>query len=275
MRVVVTGASGFLGSALVAHCRREGVSVLGVSRRQFPGMLQVANYEDAPAGDVLVHLAEINDRSLAQVNGVAYEEQALKTLIALQRKGFSKIVYASSAVLYGDQSRTPRRVGDPVFAVDAYTRIKLASEKLVLEWGGVAARLVNLYGPGMSEGNVLNSILKQIGTEGPICVRDASPVRDFLWIDDAVKALSAMATRESSGVFNVGSGVGYSIRDLANLVARAAGEEGRFIESTNTANRISRLVVDVTETEMAFGWRPSVTLFEGVTALVKICTSKG
>lgn len=249
--------------------------MLGVSRRQFPGMLQVANYEDAPAGDVLVHLAEINDRSLAQVNGVAYEEQALKTLIALQRKGFSKIVYASSAVLYGDQSRTPRRVGDPVFAVDAYTRIKLASEKLVLEWGGVAARLVNLYGPGMSEGNVLNSILKQIGTEGPICVRDASPVRDFLWIDDAVKALSAMATRESSGVFNVGSGVGYSIRDLANLVARAAGEEGRFIESTNTANRISRLVVDVTETEMAFGWRPSVTLFEGVTALVKICTSKG
>lgn len=274
MRVVVTGASGFLGSALVTHFRRAGVSVLGVSRRQFPGLLQVANYEDSPAGDVLVHLAEINDRSLAQVNRAVYEEQALRTLIALQGKGFSKIVYASSAVLYGDQSKTPRRVVDPVFAVDAYTRIKLASEKLVLEWGGVVARLVNLYGPGMSEGNVLNSILKQIGTEGPIFVRDASPVRDFLWIDDAVAALSVMATCEGSGLFNVGSGVGYSILDLANFVARAAGEEGRSIESTNTANGISRLVVDVAETEMAFGWRPSVTLFEGVAALVKICTSK-
>lgn len=275
MRVVVTGASGFLGSALVTHFRREGVSVLGVSRRQFPGMQRVTNYEDAPAGDVLVHLAEINDRGLAQVNGAAYEAQALRTLTALRGKGFSKIVYASSAVLYGDQSKASRRVEEPVFAVDTYTRIKLASEKLVLEWGGVVARLVNLYGPGMSEGNVLNSILKQLGTEGPICVRDASPVRDFLWIDDAVAALAAMATREGSGVFNVGSGVGYSILDLANLVVRAAGEDGRSIKSTNTTNRISRLVVDVTETEKAFGWRPSVTLFEGVAALVKICTSKG
>ncbi len=275
MRVVVTGASGFLGSALVTHFRREGVSVLGVSRRQFPGMLQVANYEDAPVGDVLVHLAEINDRSLAQFNGAAYEEQALRTLIALQGKGFSKIVYASSAVVYGDQSKIPRRVGDPVFAVDTYTRIKLASEKLVLEWGGVVARLVSLYGPGMSEGNVLNCILKQIGTEGPICVRDASPVRDFLWIDDAVKALGSMATHENSGVFNVGSGIGYSILDLANLVARAAGEEDRSIESVSSATRISSLVVDVTETETAFVWRPSVKLFEGVAALVKISTSKG
>ncbi len=249
--------------------------MLGVARSHFPGTLQVAKYEDAPAGDVLVHLAEINDRSLAQVNGAAYEEQAQRTLIALQKKGFSKIVYASSAVLYGDQSKTPRRVGDPVFAVDAYTRIKLASEKLVLEWGGVAARLSNLYGPGMAEGNVLNSILNQIGTEGPICVRDVSPVRDFLWIADAVKALGAMATCEGSGIYNVGSGVGYSILDLANLVIRTAGEQGRSIESTNTANKISRLVVDIAETERAFDWRPSVTLFEGVAALVKICTSKG
>jgi UDP-glucose 4-epimerase len=222
-----------------------------------------------------VHLAETNDRGLAQVNGVAYEAQALRTLTALRGKGFSKIVYASSAAVYGDQSKASRRVEDPVFAVDTYTRIKLASEKLVLEWGGVVARLVNLYGPGMSEGNVLNSILEQLGTEGPICVRDASPVRDFLWIDDAVAALAAMATREGSGVFNAGSGVGYSILDLANLVVRAAREDGRSIKSTKTANRISRLVVDITETEKAFGWRPSVTLFEGVATLVKICTSKG
>lgn len=249
--------------------------MLGVSRRQFPGMLQVAKYEDAPGGDVLVHLAEINDRSLAQANGTAYEEQALRTLISLQKKGFSRIVYVSSAVLYGDQSKNLRRVGDPVIALDTYTRIKLASEKLVLERGGAVARSTNLYGPGMSEGNVLSDILKQIGAEGPVRVRDGSPVRDFLWIDDAVKALSAMATRESSGVFNVGSGVGCSILDLANLVVRAAGEEGRSIESTNTDYRISHLVVDVAETEMALGWHPSVTLLEGVTALVKICTSKG
>ncbi len=249
--------------------------MLGVSRRQFPGTLQVSNYDETPAGDVLVHLAEINDRSLAQVNGATYEEQALGTLTKLQGKGFSKIVYASSAVLYGDQSKTARRVGDPVFAIDTYARIKLASEKLVLEWGGVAARLVNLYGPGMSEENVLNSILRQLGTEGPICVRDASPVRDFLWIDDAVEALGTMATREGSGVFNVGSGVGYSILDLVNLIVRVAGEDGRSIESMNMTNGISHLVVDIAGTEAVFGWHPSVKLLEGVATLVKIRALKG
>jgi UDP-glucose 4-epimerase len=192
----------------------------------------------------------------------------------LEGKGFSRVVYASSAVLYGDQEQSLRKVGDPVYALDAYTRLKLASENAVLARDGIVARLVNLYGSGMAEGNVLSTILGQIWQDGPVRVLDETPVRDFLWIDDAARALSLMATGEASGVFNVGSGQGVSIRELANLVLDAAGQADRPVESVRTGSRFSRLVVDIAQTKEVLGWYPAVSLVEGISTLVKMNASK-
>jgi nucleoside-diphosphate-sugar epimerase len=105
-------------------------------------------------------------------------------------------------------------------------------------------------------------------------VLDTTPVRDFLWIDDAARALALMATGEASGVFNVGSGQGVSIRELANVVLDAAGQAGRPVESVRVGSRFSRLVVDIAQTKEVFGWYPAVTLVEGISTLVKMNTSK-
>lgn len=274
MKIVVTGASGFLGRALMQDLAHRGIDAIGVSRHPCHGCIQVESYTDAPGGDVLVHLAEASDRAYAQANSPLYEQRSLVTLDALQGKGFSRVVYASSAVLYGDQEPSLRKVGDPVYALDAYTRLKLASEKSVLARGGIVARLVNLYGPGMAEGNVLSTILSQIWQDGPVRVLDATPVRDFLWIVDAARALALMATGEASGVFNVGSGQGVSIRELANVVLDAAGQAGRPVESVRVGSRLSRLVVDIAPTKDVFGWYPAVTLVEGISTLVKMNESK-
>jgi nucleoside-diphosphate-sugar epimerase len=274
MKFVVTGASGFLGRALMQDLAHRGIDAVGVSRHPFRGCIQVESYTYAPGGDVLVHLAEASDRAYAQANSPLYEQRSLATLDALQSKGFSRGVYASSAVLYGDREQSLRKVGDPVHALDAYTRLKLASEKAVLARGGIVARLVNLYGPGMAEGNVLSTILGQIWQDGPVRVLDTTPVRDFLWIDDAARALALMATGEASGVFNVGSGQGVSIRELANVVLDAAGQAGRPVESVRVGSRFSRLVVDIAQTKEVFGWYPAVTLVEGISTLVKMNTSK-
>lgn len=274
MKVVITGASGFLGRAVIQDFAHRGIAAVGVSRRICRGCIQVENYTDAPGGDVLVHLAEASDRAYAQANSPLYEQQSLATLDALQRKGFSRVVYASSAVLYGDQEQSLRKVGDPVHAMDAYTRLKLASEKAVFARGGIVARLVNLYGPGMAEGNVLSTILGQIRQDGPVRVLDATPVRDFLWIGDAARAMVLMATGETSGVFNVGSGRGVSIRELADVVLDAAGQAGRPVESARVGSRFSRLVVDIAQTKELFGWYPAVTLVEGISTLVKMNASK-
>lgn len=275
MGLIVTGASGFLGNALMRSCAQMGLSVQGVSRRPSPGLLKVSDYKEAPVGDVLVHLAEASDRAYTQAHAPRYEQQALANLATLLEKGFSRVVYASSAVLYGDQEETPRKVGDLVYEVDAYTRLKLASERLVLAHGGVVARLTNLYGQGMAEGNVLSAILKQLPNAGPVRVFDSTPVRDFLWVEDAARALALMATSRAKGIFNVGSGEGVSIYELACVILNAAGQQGRAIESTHSGNGCSRLVLDPTQTETTFGWRPVVTLIDGIATLVSKEFTKG
>ncbi|NJM32689.1 MAG: NAD(P)-dependent oxidoreductase [Limnobacter sp.] len=179
MRVVVTGASGFLGRAVMQCVTQAGFECIGVSRTRHAGLHQVSSYAEAPAGDVLIHLAQTNDRATANAQGQALETEANQTLKSLLAKSYSKVVYASSAVLYGDHIAAARHVSEPIIATDTYTQIKLNSEYAVLAHGGAVARLSNLYGLAMAPGNVLSHILTQLGKGPSIVLHTLEPVRDF------------------------------------------------------------------------------------------------
>lgn len=268
MKVVVTGASGFLGRALMMRLRESGIKAQGVSRRPLTGLILVKDYRETPTGDVLIHLAEASDRTFAQANSPDYEQQAIATLKALQQKSYSKIIYSSSGLVYGDTEGGVRRVADAVYGTDVYTRLKLDSENLVLSAGGSVARLGNLYGRGMAAGNVMSDILSQLSINGPIRVRDTGPVRDFIWVADAAEALVKMALSSSKGVFNIGSGVGISIGDLALRILALAQQDGRDVESVEPSKITSSLILDISKTKLTLNWSPAVGLTEGLSTLV-------
>jgi UDP-glucose 4-epimerase len=268
MRVVVTGASGFLGSFIARGLTYAGVSTLRVSRQDTPGFLQVAKYADSPVGDVLIHLAEINNRSRVNQLSVEYEYEASSTLNALLTKSYRKVIYASSSIIYGDGGWTPHIESDPVSAIDTYTRLKLASEQSVLSRGGVVVRLANIYGPGMAAENVLSRILGQINQNGPIELQDASPVRDFIWVEDAAEVIIKMAIQQAQGLFNVGTGIGTSIGDLARMALEEAKQPQRKIVSTQSTAKRSCIVLDITKTKKYLDWQPSVLVNEGLRRLV-------
>lgn len=277
MQVAITGASGFLGRELSARLRASGHSVTALSRRAGPGLVTVADYARDVRTEVIVHLAETSDRRAANAAGEDYERHALATLRALLASGAQRLVYASSAALYGDEAPRPRRIDDPVKATDTYSRLKLASEQLVLTAPGVqgvVARLTNLYGPGMSAANVVSRVLGQIPGDGPIQVLDDRPVRDFLEVGDAATALQAMVEGLACGVFNVGSGLGTSIRDLAQLALHVAGQSDRRVEAMQPSPRQSTLVLDSTNTRQNFGWRPEISLSQGLTRLIGLTTAQ-
>jgi len=246
---------------------------VGVSRREVPGAHRVDDYADSPAGDVLVHLAEDSDRLRVTRAGKGYEEAARATLRALLGKGFRRVAYVSSAVLYGDADSRAHRPGDPLQINDTYTRIKRQSELAVLGApAGTVVRPSNLYGPGMSTGTVLSAILRQIPGTGRLSVMDTTPVRDFLWVEDAAEGIAALACLEENrdgGVFNLGTGVGTMIGDVARMALKIAGQPEREVTALQAAGRRSSLILDYSDTAAACGWGPRVSLREGLTRLLE------
>lgn len=269
MKIVVTGASGFLGKAVVNALNKMNFEVLPVSRRKIDGYIYVDSYCNTPKADVLIHLAEDNNRGAVNIAGPKYEYDMLQTLESLMNIGYEKVIYASSALLYGDKDIKCYTQDDPVTVVDTYTSLKRQSELRVLQNGnGVIARLSNLYGPGMSAMNVVSAIVNQISESCDLILQDISPVRDFLWVEDAAECLSIMATGVSSGIYNVGSGTGISIGLLAQTALDIACQSHRTICSIKENKKVSHLVLDICQTELIWGWKPRTNLISGIKNLL-------
>ena len=275
LKIVITGASGFIGGHLIGHLSGiANIEIVPLTRRGIPNLVQVSNYADAPDGDVLIHLAEDNNLENVANGGLTYEHEALSTLRALLAKKYRRIIYTSSSTLYGDKSVIPHGTDDDIFVKDPYTRIKNLSESAVLENpNGMVVRLANVYGPFMSTNNVMSQILKQIQHQGDLEVGDVTPIRDFIWVRDVAEGISMLALMDlaeigKSKMYNLGSGIGTSIGYLALLTLELAGQPERRVVSKNQTRVASSIVLGYSETTNACGWTPRVTLRQGIASLL-------
>lgn len=271
MKIVVTGSSGFVGQAVVRELLTRDVDVIGVCRTPVDSDLPlviIPNYSHTPVGDVLIHLAEGSNLASIQKKGADYQKQALNILSGLINKGFSHVIYGSSGLVYGTKGDYPRSPNESVSPENIYTQTKLACEKFILEVKGISVRMANIYGFGMASNSVISDILKQIPGNNPIQVRDNSPVRDFLWIEDAACGIVEMALSSGSGIYNLGSGVSVSIGDLLEKILYLAGQSYRQIQVLQPLKETSNLTLDISLTTSTFGWLPKVGLEEGLRCLM-------
>jgi len=270
VRVVITGASGFLGKHLVSKLRQSqeaNIEIVGVSRQKIDGLLQVSDYKDTPKGDVLIHLAEENSRSGAQNGGDDTLKNASELIESLTKKQFSKVIYASSAVVYGDSSTNKHSISDELISADIYTKLKVAGEQAILtNSNSFVLRISNLYGDGMSPNNVTNTIIQQAKIDNNIEVESLEPIRDFLWIEDATQAITKIIFNDSKKykdqVFNIGSGDGTSIRKLAETALQIASRSD-FKISARSTSAPSCIILDIEETIKQLDWQPTVNIYDG------------
>ncbi|MCZ8312826.1 MAG: NAD(P)-dependent oxidoreductase [Magnetospirillum sp.] len=272
---VVTGASGFVGTHLVRALSAQGSSVLAVARRPIPAppngkALQIGDYADLvpPGRDcVLVDVADTRDLAAAQAAGEAHVEAARERARLLYARDWAFVVVASSAAVYGDAQIHAHREDEAVSPASVYARAKHAAENAALAQGGAALRLANLYGPGMAANNVLSDILAQCHTAGPIKIRDGGPVRDYLWVADAVAAFMRVATARAGGIWNVGTGRGISARSLARMLATRFGKPDREIVETAPQSTVSHLVLDCAALAAKLSWTARTSLDDGLSQL--------
>ncbi len=271
MKVIVTGASGFVGQRVVRELIGRGVKTCAVARHpvEFPNSVVVDNYSDTPIGDILIHLAENPNRAQVNEIGDAYLSRAVALANSLVSKGYQRIVYASSAVVYGDREKKRHKPIDPVLASDVYAQSKIECEMLFHNNSGVIARISNLYGAGMSTENVVSRVIQQVRCAGAVKVRSDKPIRDFLWVDDASNALVEMALGKAKGIYNVASGRAVSVGELIDIALLSSGADKHLNRSlTKSNNEHSTIMLDISDTSDSFGWTPKMNLEDGLELLL-------
>jgi UDP-glucose 4-epimerase len=296
MKFLITGAAGFLGSALANQLSREGHQVRGVDDLSSgdPGALYNdvhftrGDVSDRPklwtllqdvdcvyhlAARVLVAESLLYPREYNAVNVGG----TVSLMEAMRDVGVGRVVFISSGAVYGDQGKQPLKedaVPDPR---SPYAVSKLAAEFYVRTIGGlwgietVSLRVFNAYGPGQhlppSHPPVIPSFLRQGIRGGSLVVySDGSQTRDFVYIDDVVRAMVAAATAPdiNQKVINVGSGKETAIREVAEQVLQLTGKKAEILFTPRNDPGVSRMSADLTLAKEKLSFEARVDLAHGL-----------
>jgi len=275
-RVLVTGADGFVGRHLAPALQADGFEV--VRHRRTDGDL--AEVEPQVLGATrVVHLA---GRTFVPESwehpARFYRDNVLATSRVLDfcRRTGAPIVCLSSYV-YGVPRGLPIAESHPLEPFNPYAHSKILAEEVVRFYAahfGVAATIIrpfNLYGPGQDERFVIPTIVRQaLDPAVPaITVHDLRPRRDYLYVADLVSIILAALRGAPGGVYNAGSGRSASVADVIGEIQRLTGTDKPVrVVGKPRAGEILDVVADVTRAREALGWRPQVSLRNGLREVV-------
>ena len=233
--------------------------------------------------DVVYHLAALiaipysyrSPRSYVDTNVLG----TLNVLEAARQLATPRVVHTSTSEVYGTARSVPITEDHPLQGQSPYSASKIGADKIAesyhLSFGVPVTTLrpFNTYGPRQSSRAVIPTILTQLAAgQLQIHLGDVRPTRDFTFVEDTARAFMAVADAPAEAVvgrtLNAGTGVEISIGDLVQTIARAAGREVEVIEEAArlrpSGSEVMRLVCDSSRLAQATGWKPSVSLTEGL-----------
>ena len=294
MKVLVTGGAGFIGSNLVELLRDEGHDVVvlddlssGYAENLRDDVAFVQGDVSAPgvaasaaAGcDVIFHLAASvgNTRSIdnpvrdSEINVIG----TLNVLEAARTHGIRRIVFSSSAGIFGELKTLPIAEDHPQDPDSPYGVSKLAAEKMCLVYNklygmrNVCLRYFNVYGVRQrydAYGNVIPIFAERMLRHQDVTIfGDGEQTRDFVHATDVARAnYLAGTSADAAGVFNLGSATRISINDLATMMAEEIGEPVNIVYGPPRPGDVRDSLATVEAARDAFGFTPMADLREGL-----------
>ncbi|OLC96880.1 MAG: hypothetical protein AUH86_08770 [Acidobacteria bacterium 13_1_40CM_4_58_4] len=303
-RIVVTGVAGFIASNLADRLLAEGYSVVGVDnlsygmREQIPdGVLFHETDIRSPKlhdilrpGDVIFHLAAKNCVSDCQLDPVDTASinvtGTVNVFEAARRARAQKVIYAESSALYEGSNLLPTPEHD-IHPESFYAVSKLAMmafAEAYQRFYGVrmtALRYFCVYGPRQDYRRttppVMSAfILKLLRSEQPVIYGTGEKRRDFIHVDDVNDFhLQCIADPRTDGrVFNLGSGVSCSVKEIYEHVALILGTNIRPLHKPDLPGEARETLADISAAR-ALGWRPKVSLDQGLRSFVEYYQRRG
>ncbi|MDX2283450.1 MAG: NAD-dependent epimerase/dehydratase family protein [Bacteroidia bacterium] len=278
--ILVTGASGFIGSRLTEALRAAGAGVWALSSADgdIAGPEPFAGLEDRGIRHVF-HLAArsfVPDSWADPAPFYRTNVQGTAQVLELCRRSGASLTFLST-YLYGAPQQLPIPEDHPLQPSNPYAHSKLLAEELCAFYArcfGVPVtvlRLFNVYGPGQRPPFLIPHLLHAVLHEPVIRVQDLAPRRDFVHVADVLDALlrTMEAPRAGMRCYNIGSGRSHSVGELIDALQAAAGVQ-KPVESAGERrpNEILDTCADISRARAELGWAPAVSLDAGLRSLI-------
>jgi NAD dependent epimerase/dehydratase len=302
--VLVTGAGGFIGSRLVEMLLAAGRRVRALARYNGKGSWgHLAGIEPPRADQLEVRLGDVTDPfqvrdlvqgcdlvyHLAALIGIPYSYQApasyvavnvcgtLNVLEACRQANLRRVIVASTSEVYGTARFTPITEDHPLQGQSPYAASKIAADKLAesffcsFDLPVVTLRPFNTYGPRQSARAVIPAVLTQaLAGATEIHLGNREPRRDLTFVDDTARAfmLAGTAPGVEGQVIHFGQGEAFSVAEIAQRCLDAAGSKARIALTAERQrpekSEVGLLLCDPTQARRKLGWKPEVSLAEGL-----------
>ena len=292
-RIFVAGHRGMVGSAIVRELRRQGYQCIVTrshSELDLTSQADVNEFFTAESPEYVFLAA-------ARVGGIGANSEApadfmwenmmieMNVIHSAWKSGVKKLLFLGSSCIYPKHAPQPMKEDCLLTSSleptnEAYALAKISGlrycEYLKRQYGAdfISVMPTNLYGPGdnyhPSSSHVLPALIRRFhearmqGLDEVVCWGDGSPLREFLYVDDLAQlCVKLMNEYSGSETINAGSGKELSIRELAELVARIVGFQGKISWDVSKPNGTPRKLLDVSKAA-SLGWTYKTELEEGV-----------
>lgn len=305
MRILVTGGAGFIGSHVVDALVKRGDTVVVLDDLSSGSLENLAHAKDAegkgvtlvhrsiaePLDDVfekarpdaVIHLAaQIDVRKSVkdpQADAMINIIGGLNLIAACERHGVKRVVFSSTGgALYGETDELPTPETHAIVPESPYGIAKRSLElyfdfyRSVHGLRPVVLRFANVYGPRQAlkgEAGVVAVFTKALlRGEQPTVFGDGKQTRDYVYVGDVVAAIVAVLDENALGAFNVGTGVETSVTTLYRKLAKLLDNPWAPKHGAAVPGELQRSCLDATALTGATGWKPRVTLDEGLATTV-------
>ena len=307
MKIVITGAAGFIGSHLTERLLADGCTVVGVDsfdrfydpavkRRNIAGPLSNPHFQlveadirDASAmeeaigddTDVIVHLAARAGVRPSIAEPGLYADVNINGTVGLleiaRQRNIPRFIFASSSSVYGNNEKVPFSEEDNVdFPISPYAATKKAGELICHTYHhlyGTAItclRFFTVYGPRQRPDLAIHKFARLIEAGTPIPVYgDGTMMRDFTYIDDIIAGVVAAIDRCTDyEIYNLGESQPISVKDLIAELEHALDKKAIRDHQPTQPGDVDRTYADVTKAEMHLGYKPSTDIRAGLARFV-------
>ena len=305
--ILITGATGFIGSTLTEICVSNGFDVVAFDRynpNNHWGWLErsenksgfsvilgdIRDYDSVYAAmencSTVFHLAALGGIPYSYISPLAYIrtniEGTYNVLEAARHLGLSQVLVTSTSETYGTAQYTPMDEHHPCVAQSPYAATKISADQLAISYHrsfGLPVKIVrpfNVYGPRQSARAIIPTIIGQLlDGNNTISLGNTSPTRDLTFVDDTCYAfLEIYKSNQLLGeVVNVGTNSEISIADLAHLIANLMNKQLTIEVSEERArptnSEVDRLVCDNSKLLSHSSWEPTHSLKQGLSMVIE------